>query len=103
MNIGEFEKILATETPVLVDFFSTTCDPCRWLLPVLYEIQSHFQNNLQIIKVNVERSNNLAHKYDIRSVPTLILFKNEKILWRIAGFDTAPAMISTIKHHLAAY
>ncbi|MGI8892856.1 MAG: thioredoxin family protein [Bacteroidia bacterium] len=103
MKTEELEKLLAAETPVLVDFFSTTCDPCKWLLPILDELQAHFKNNLIIIKINVEQSNTLAHHYDIRSVPTLILFKKKKLLWRLPGFDTAPRMIALIEDHLAAY
>lgn len=102
MKPEEFDELLAGETPVLVDFFSTNCDPCRWLLPILADVETHFQQNLTVIKINVEQSTELAHRYDIRSVPTLILFKKQKILWRLAGFDTATRMTSEIEQHLAA-
>ena len=100
MQIEEFNKLLEDKTTVLVDFYSTTCDPCKWLLPVLDEIEKHFEQRLKIIKINVEQSTDLAHQYDIRSVPTLILIKNKKTLWRIAGYDTAPVMIRIIEEHI---
>lgn len=103
MEAAEFDKLLATETPLLVDFFTTSCEPCRWVLPILDDVNKHFQKNLVIIKIDVEQSKTLQDKYQIKSVPTLILFKKEKILWRIAGFDTATRLIDTIEQQLAAY
>ena len=103
MKEEEFNLLIEAETPVLVDFFSTTCDPCKWLLPILAQLENHFKEKLRIVKINIEEADNLREKLIIRSVPTLVLYKNKKILWRLAGFDTAPRMIATIEEHLAAY
>ena len=100
MKLVEFDKLLEKEIPILIDFYSTTCDPCKWLLPILAEVETHFQQRLKVIKINVEQSTELAHQFDIRSVPTLILIKNKQPLWRIAGFDTAPVMIKIIEELL---
>lgn len=100
MKISEFNKLSEEKTPILIDFYSTTCDPCKWLLPILADVETHFQQRLNIIKINVEKSTDLARQFDIRSVPTLILIKNKQPLWRIAGFDTAPVMIKTIEEVL---
>lgn len=100
MQIEEFNNLLENKTPVLIDFYSTTCDPCKWLLPILDDVEKHFRLKLKVIKINVEQSTDLAHQFDIRSVPTLILIKDKESLWRIAGFETAPIMIGIIEKYI---
>lgn len=70
------EEVLKKEGLVLVDFFATWCGPCKMLAPVLSQIAEEFKDKVKVGKVNVDEENELAIKYQISSIPTLILFKN---------------------------
>jgi len=81
-----FGDLLKTsDTPVLVDFYTDWCGPCKTLSPTVREVASMFHGRLKVIKVDVDKNQRAAMKYGIRGVPTLILFKKGKILWRQSG------------------
>ena len=74
------EKVLKSEIPVLVDFFATWCGPCKMLAPVIAELAEKYEGKVKVGKVNVDEENELAMKYQISSIPTLVLFKEGKII-----------------------
>ena len=74
------EEVLNSELPVLVDFFATWCGPCKMLAPVIAEISERYEGKVKVGKVNVDEENELAMKYQISSIPTLVLFKDGKII-----------------------
>ena len=74
------EKVLKSEIPVLVDFFATWCGPCKMLAPVIAELAEKYEGKVKVGKVNVDEENELAMKYQILSIPTLVLFKDGKII-----------------------
>lgn len=77
VNSEDFDsKVLQSELPVLVDFYSDSCVPCKMLAPVLSQIESEQSGRLSIVKVNVNFDAELAQRYDVQAAPTLILFKN---------------------------
>lgn len=81
------EEVLESSQIVLVDFYATWCGPCRMLMPILEELEG--QNpNLKIVKVNVDEENELANTYEIRNLPTLLIFKNGNIVSRNVGSAT---------------
>ena len=76
-----FEKeVLKSDLPVLVDFFATWCGPCKMLAPVIAELAEKYAGKVKVGKVNVDEENELAMKYQISSIPTLVLFKDGKII-----------------------
>lgn len=81
----QFHEIINSDTPVLVDFYATWCGPCKMMAPMLEELADKIGDSAKIIKVDVERNQGAANKYGVRSVPTLIIFKKGKILWRQSG------------------
>ncbi len=95
----DFESCINADKPVLVDFYANWCDPCKWLVPILDEVKKNINDNGNILKVNIEEQEQLRTLYDIRSVPTLILFKKGKIEWRMNGFKTAPELTKIIESY----
>ena len=87
--MNEFEKLIAGDKPVLVDFFATWCGPCKMMAPVLEEVKGKVGDAATTIKVDVDRNNALAMSYGIHSVPTLMLFKQGLLLLRSSAVERA--------------
>jgi thioredoxin 1 len=80
-----FSDVINGETPVLVDFFAEWCAPCKMMAPILQDLKSAMGDRLTVIKVDTDRNPQVAAKYQIRGVPTMILFHKGNILWQQAG------------------
>ncbi len=87
------EKVLNAELPVLVDFYSDTCVPCRMLSPVLSQLESELGGKLLIYKVNVGYEQELVEKYEVQASPTLIFFKNGEEVARLRGMTQKAKLI----------
>ena len=81
------EEVLKSEKPVLVDFWATWCGPCKMLAPVVAEIAEEQKDKIKVGKVNIDEQNELAAKYRITSIPTLILFKSGEPVKTVVGFQ----------------
>ena len=73
------QDVLQSDVPVLLDFWAEWCGPCKMIGPLLSELSEEYANKIKIIKLNVDENNNTAIKYAVRSIPTLILFKDSKV------------------------
>ena len=81
LSLDNFDKeISSSNIPVLVDFWAEWCGPCKMLGPILEEISKDLKNKIQIVKVNLDENQDLAMKYSIRSIPTLLLFKDGQLI-----------------------
>lgn len=94
-----FEDIIKSDKPVLVDFFATWCGPCKMMHPVLEELHEKVGDKARIIKVDIDKNEALATTYNVRSVPTLILFKNGKPEWRTAGVTPIATLEQVIEQY----
>ena len=93
----KFAALLASTEPVLVDFSAEWCGPCKQLKPILEQVKSNVGAQAKIIKIDVDKNRSLADKFQIRSVPTLILFKEGKVVWRQSGVVPARTLESIIR------
>jgi thioredoxin len=94
-----FEDIVKSEVPVLIDFFATWCGPCKMMHPVLEELHEKVGDKARIIKIDIDKNEKLAAIYNVRSVPTLMIFKDGKLEWRASGVQSA----SSLEQILAQY
>ena len=92
-----FNEIINADKPVLVDFFAEWCGPCKMMAPILVAVKKEVGDAVTIIKVDVDKSPQAAQEYQVQGVPTLILFKNGKPLWRQSGVVPKAGLVSVIK------
>jgi thioredoxin 1 len=83
--MSSFNEIIQSDKPVLVDFFATWCGPCQMLAPILKDVKTNLGERVSIIKIDVDKNQAVAAQYQVRGVPTMILFQNGKQLWRQSG------------------
>ena len=99
LDSGNFnEEINNTEKLVLVDFYATWCGPCKMLAPVVSEIAQEYKEKLEVYKVNIDENQELALKYDIMSIPTLMFFKNGEVVNTSVGFRSKSELKDTINN-----
>lgn len=97
---GNFNTIINSGTPVLVDFFAEWCGPCKTQSPILVEVSRELNGKVKVIKIDVDKNPEIAARYQVRSVPTLALFKNGQSVWRQSGVMDKNTLIHTLSNYL---
>ena len=95
-----FDDLLQGEKLVIVDFWATWCGPCRMLSPVLDEVEEEMSDKIQVVKVNVDDADEIAMRYRIMSIPTLVFFKNGQMVDRTVGAMPKNALVDRINANL---
>ncbi len=98
--MSDFNEMINDDKPTLVDFFATWCGPCRMQAPILEEVKKKVGDEANIVKVDIDQNTRLAAQYNVRSVPTLILFKKGEALWRTVGVQQADFIEAKIREHI---
>lgn len=102
VNAQEFEQLIGeSSVPVLVDFWAPWCAPCRMIAPIVDEIAADKGDSLQVVKVNIDDEQTVARKYSIRSIPTLLIFKDGEVQDTLVGAMSKQALTGRVEQILA--
>ena len=94
-----FGTLTDSDTPVLIDFYATWCGPCQTLAPILQDVKKDLGEKVKIVKIDVDKNPAIAQKFQVRGVPTLMLFKNGKQLWRQSGVLSRADLKQVVVQH----
>lgn len=95
--MSKFSDIINQDKAVLIDFFAEWCGPCKMMSPILKDVKNTLGDSITIIKIDVDKNQALASKYQVRGVPTLMLFKAGKQLWRQSGLLQKNEIIKAVE------
>jgi thioredoxin 1 len=98
MSKTNFQKLIDSEKPVLIDFYADWCGPCKAFAPVLKELKQQVGDQVRVIKIDVDKNPNIAGQLQVRSIPTVMIFQKGQLKWRAQGGQSLEAM----KQQLAA-
>jgi thioredoxin 1 len=100
MEKGNFNTIIQDHRPVVVDFHALWCGPCKVQSPILKEIASEMGNRIRVIKIDVDRNAEIAQRFHIQGVPTLVIFRNGEMKYKQAGVHSKPQLMNAIAENL---
>ncbi len=92
-----FNKIIDSEIPVLVDFHADWCGPCKMLDPILKQVKDELGETVKIVKIDVDKNQRIAAKFKVRGIPTILLFKKRKQVWRQSGVLQKNDLVKVVK------
>lgn len=98
--MSEFKDIIASSKPTLVDFYATWCGPCKMQAPILEELKKKIGDAATILKIDVDKAPDIAAEYMVRSIPTIVIFKNGEPQWRTSGLTQLEVLEDKIRIQL---
>ena len=101
-NKPTFAELIKGDVPVLVDFHATWCAPCKAMAPVLQQVASELGDEVKVIKIDIDQNRPLAEKLQIRGVPTFIIYRQGKTIWRDSGMRTAQELKDVVRQAMVS-
>ncbi len=101
MNHPELSALFTNKKLVLLEFHASWCEPCKWAEPVVKEVMKHFDGSMHLHRLDIDSNPEISKSFQILSVPTFVLIKDGKEVWRMRGFDIAPVMIRSLGTHVS--
>ena len=95
--MSTFQDIIKEEKPTLVDFYADWCAPCKAMNPILKSVKSKMGDQIKILKINIDKNQAVANKFNVRGIPTFILFQGNEIKWRKSGLLEENALLEELK------
>ena len=95
--MSTFQNIIKGEKPTLVDFYADWCAPCKAMNPILKSVKSKMGDQIKILKINIDKNQAVANKFNVRGIPTFILFQGNEIKWRKSGLLEENALLEELK------
>lgn len=95
-----FQDIIQGEKPVLVDFYATWCGPCKSMSPIVESVGKEVQGRARVLKIDVDKNQALANQFQIRAVPTFVIFKKGQVVWRQPGGADKNTLLVQIQQHV---
>ncbi len=97
--MANFNDLISSKSPVLIDFHATWCGPCKMMGPILQDVSKRIGGKAKILKIDVDKNPKVAAKYQVQGVPTLMVFKEGKMLWRQSGVVQADQLVSVLEQN----
>ena len=95
----KFQELIESERPVLIDFFATWCQPCKVQSSVLNSVKEQVGEKARIVKIDIDQFPSIANEYNVRGVPTLVVFKNGEMLWKESGVHDVNSLVGVINQY----
>jgi len=100
MSKVTFKSLIESKTPTLIDFYADWCGPCQVLGPIIEEVKQEVGEKATVLKIDVDRNQELAQRLQIRSIPTMMIFKEGELKWRGMGVQAKGAILSQLEEHM---
>ena len=95
--MSSFQDLIKGEKPILVDFYAEWCAPCKAMNPILKSVKSKMGDQIKILKINIDKNQAVANKFNVRGIPTFILFQSNEIKWRKSGLLEENNLLAELK------
>jgi thioredoxin 1 len=95
--MSDFSEIINSDKPTLVDFYTNWCVPCKMMTPIIDQTKVELGDKANVLKVDVDNNQEVARKYQIRSIPTLLIFKEGEVVWRQSGVLQKEMIVESVK------
>jgi thioredoxin 1 len=102
-NMKEFNEIINQSKPTLVDFFASWCGACQRQAPIIEQVKESLGDKATVIKIDIDKEPELAAHHKVQSIPTLVLYKNGRSVWRATGVQQADAIEQRIRDHIGCH
>ena len=95
--MSSFQDLIKGEKPILVDFYADWCAPCKAMNPILKSVKSKMGDQIKILKINIDKNQAVSNKFNVRGIPTFILFQSNEIKWRKSGLLEENVLLAELK------